>query len=210
MHLKISLLLLFLSTCFSEITAQGFRGELIGGIAGSQVSGDNLGGFNKAGLLAGIGVRTKTGDKTELGFRMLYLQKGSRKPLKNDGTDSAYYLLRLNYIELPLTLKYFATKRLGIEAGPSLGYLVSSYEEDENGELEINPPFDKLDFSINLLISYKLGTRTDFIFGYWQSVLPIREHSSGSQYRLNRGQYSSLISFGILYTFRKVKESEKE
>ena len=94
----------------SEVKAQQFRGEVTAGIVGSQVSGDQLGGFNKAGLLAGIGVRTSLSEKVEAGFRMLYLQKGSRKPLKNDGTDSAFYLLRLNYIELPFTIRYHATK----------------------------------------------------------------------------------------------------
>ncbi len=188
--------------------AQRFRGELTAGIAGSQISGDQLGGFNKAGLLTGIGVRTSISEKAELGFRMLYLQKGSRKPLKNDGTDSAFYLLQLNYIELPLTLKYHVTRGLGIEAGPSLGYLINSYEEDENGELNFRQPFYDFDFSVNLSLVYSLNTHFEFLFGYWQSLIPVREHGSGAVYRLNRGQYSSLISFSLLYTIRKKQEKE--
>ncbi|MBK7889070.1 MAG: outer membrane beta-barrel protein [Bacteroidetes bacterium] len=197
--------------CFTPgVHAQQFRAEMTAGIVGSQVSGDQLGGFNKAGLLAGIGVRTNLSEKTEAGFRMLYLQKGSRKPLKNDGTDSAFYLLRLNYIELPFTIRYHATKNFSLEAGPSLGYLIKSYEEDENGELNFRQPFYDWDFNFNISLVYQLNKNFDFMFGYWQSILPIREHSSGAVYRLNRGQFSSMISFSVLYTIRKSLEKEQE
>lgn len=205
---KVFLLLFILFHSF--LHAQQFRGELAVGIAGSQVSGDQLGGFNKAGILGGIGVRTTINKHADIGFRMLYLQKGSRKPLKNDGTDSSFYLLRLNYIEFPLTVRYHTTKNLSIEAGPSLGYLVKSYEEDENGELNFRQPFYDWDLGFNISLVYQLNRNFDFTFGYWQSMLPVREHSSGAVYRLNRGQYSSLISFAVLYTFRKSDEREQK
>jgi hypothetical protein len=47
--MKIQFLLFILFIYTSTVKAQRFRGELQGGIVGSQVSGDQLGGFNKAG-----------------------------------------------------------------------------------------------------------------------------------------------------------------
>ncbi len=207
---SLGFLLLILYGKFQIVEAQRFRGELTAGVAGSQISGDQLGGFNKAGLLAGIGVRTQLSQKLEAGFRMLYLQKGSRKPLKNDGTDSSYYLLRLNYIDIPFTIKYHVSKSIALEAGPSLGYLISDYEEDENGEMNYRRAFLKYDFSANFSLVYILNRHFDFMLGYWQSILPVREHSSGAVYRLNQGQYSSLLSFSLLYTFRKSSKQDDD
>ena len=119
-------ILLFFFSCILFVepsVAQTFKAELGFGVMGTQISGDDLSGFNKAGICAGVGIRAALSTKTSLGFRMLYFQKGSRMPLKNDGTDSAYYLLRLSYVEVPLLLRFQVTKKLFAEAGPSLGYL---------------------------------------------------------------------------------------
>ncbi|MBL7923523.1 MAG: PorT family protein [Bacteroidia bacterium] len=204
---QIICILLLLLSYFAK--AQNFRAEITAGIAGSQVSGDQLGGFNKAGILAGAGIRTGLGGDFDLGFRIQYFQKGSRKPVKAENLDSGFYLLRLNYMELPLTLRYHFSKNFYMEAGPSLGYLLKSTEEDENGIMNFRQTFYRFDLSLCGAFGYALTKELDFQFGAWQSLLPIREHGSGQVYRLNRGQYSSVVSFSLLYTFRPKKESEE-
>ena len=49
---KISIVLLILLFT-NKMTAQEFKGGFIGGLSTSQLSGDMLGGFNKAGLIIG-------------------------------------------------------------------------------------------------------------------------------------------------------------
>lgn len=188
--------------------AQLFRAEVTGGIAGSQVSGDELSGFNKAGIYAGLGVRTSLNKEFEIGFKILYFQKGSRQRLKSDEPDSSFYLLRLNYMEVPLTLRYAISKSFYIEAGPSLGYLVKSSEQDEQGELNFRRPFSKFDLSITGCFGYVITENLDFNLGYFQSIVPIREHASGAIYRLNQGQFSSVLTFTLLYTFKSKKEEK--
>lgn len=204
-----SLLLLLLIIGSHPAYSQRFRGELTGGVAGSQISGDQLSGFNKAGLMAGVGIRTNLSPKTETGFRMMYFQKGSRKRLKNDEPDSSYYLLRLNYIEIPWTFSYKVRNHLMVEAGPSLGYLINSYEEDENGEIFFRRPFYNFDISLTGSLVYELGDGLNFLFSYWQSLLPVREHESMGTFRLNKGQYSSVVSFSFVYVLkRRIPEAE--
>jgi Outer membrane protein beta-barrel domain len=188
--------------------AQLFRAEITGGIAGSQVSGDELSGFNKAGIYTGLGVRSNLNKEFELGFRIIYFQKGSRQRLKSDEPDSSFYLLRLNYMEIPLTLRYAISKSFYIEAGPSLGYLVKSSEQDEQGELNFRRPFSKFDLSITGCFGYIITENLDFNLGYFQSIVPIREHASGAIYRLNQGQFSSVLTFTLLYTFKSKKEEK--
>lgn len=206
------LILTFLLSCVlvENCPAQRFKLELHGGIAGTQMSGDQLSGFNKPGLFAGAGVQADLSQKTALGFRMLFFQRGSQKRLRNDSTDTEYYLLRLNYLEVPLTFRYQLKERFTVEAGPSIGYLISSYEADFNGELPASRPFNTLDFSLMGSIGYRIHPKLGFQFGYWQSILPVREHLSGETFRWNKGQYSSAITFSLVYSVESSRKEGKE
>lgn len=195
--------------------AQRFTAELIAAAGGSQVSGDQLGGFDKGGFAGGLGVRTRFKEHWSLGFRMMYIQKGSRKPSKLDQGDPSFYLMRLNYIEVPLMLRYTSTKKFFLEAGPGLGYLLSSYEEDENGEMPFRTPFLDFDLCFNVAAGYPITRKLDFIFTYQQSVVPVREAGSGtavgtSYFQVNSGQYNSVILFGLLYRLEKKKEKTED
>jgi hypothetical protein len=199
------LIFFLLSGTFAQ--AQKFSGEILGGAVGSQVSGDQLSGFNKAGIIAGGGVRTGLGENTSLGFRILYFQKGSRKPSKLDQGDPSYYRLRLNYIEVPVLLRFGLIKNFYAEAGISAGYLISSSEEDEDGELPLRKPFEKIDLSGALLLGYPVAKSIDFQLGIWQNILPVRSHGGNTVYRLNRGQYNTALTFTLLYSL-KAKSGE--
>lgn len=194
------LILIFFLLCGTFTHAQQFTGEILGGAAGSQVSGDQLSGFNKAGIIGGGGVRTGLGENSSIGFRILYFQKGSRKPSKLDQGDPSYYRLRLNYIEVPVLLRFGLIKNFYAETGISAAYLISSSEEDEDGELPLRKSFEKIDLSGVLILGYPVAKSIDFQLGIWQSVLPVRSHGGNTVYRLNRGQYNTALTFTLLYS----------
>ena len=91
--------------------AQTFKAKILAGVATSQVSGDQLAGFNKAGIMAGAGVSTKLSEKADLGFEMYYIQKGSVKQSNIDKGDLVYYRLRLNYVEVPILFEYHLSEK---------------------------------------------------------------------------------------------------
>ena len=132
--LPIITMLLFWATIQTG-SAQNFKGELFAGAVGSQVSGDELSGFNKGGIAIGAGVRLDLNEKSSIGFRIGYLQKGSRKPSAATDLAPTFYLMRLHYIEMPILYRYRLGNKLYFEAGPSLGYLFGAYEEDQDGEM---------------------------------------------------------------------------
>lgn len=179
--------------------AQGFSAELLGGMAGTQVSGDQLQGFDKGGIIAGAGVRLHLSRKSDLGFRIEYFQKGSRKPSDLENGDPSYYLLRLNYIEVPVQFRYNFYKKFFLEAGPSIGFLVGSSEQDQDGELPSREPFHKTDFSLAGGLGYAFSPKVNFTFGYTQSIVPVRPHNGGETYRLNQGQYNSAVTFTFTF-----------
>ena len=56
-----------------NIQAQNFDGGFIIGVSTSQVSGDRLGGFNKAGILVGVFASTSISSIMRLQMEMIYI-----------------------------------------------------------------------------------------------------------------------------------------
>ena len=78
--LKKFTVLLFCWFLTYNIKGQNFDGGIILGISTSQVRGDDLAGFNKAGILAGAFVNKKISQLLSLQMEMTYIQKGSNNP----------------------------------------------------------------------------------------------------------------------------------
>ena len=194
----------------SIVNAQHFIAEILGGVTTSQVSGDQLAGFNKAGVIAGAGVNTALSKKVHLGFEIYFIQKGSRKQADVSKGDLTYYRLRLNYIEIPLVFEYHLTDKLSVDLGPSAGTLTTSSEEDENGKLVGQPPFIKYEVSVFGGFVYHFADSWGLHFRGAQSIAPVREHNGGAVYRLNRGQYNSVLLFALFYQIGNKKKNTND
>ncbi|MFM7016804.1 MAG: porin family protein [Bacteroidota bacterium] len=205
MNLRILLLFAFLSFGIS-LPAQNFNAKLILGAAGSQVSGDELSGFNKGTALFGASISYPLQTTSAVSMQLYYLQKGSRKPSKLDQGDPTTYLMRLNYIESTFSYDFSLSRKVYARMGPSLGYLVSSKEENQDGILGNRSKFSPIDVSVMGSLGVPFAPTWNFEFGYLQSLLPIREHGSGDTYYLNKGQYNSVITFTLVKTFNSKSE----
>ena len=196
------LLILFLwmivGGTFAE--AQRFEAGLRIGMAATQVGGDQLEGFDKAGLLGGLFVARDLSERTSLSMEMLYIQKGSRKPVDKD--DNSYYRLRLNYLEVPLMVRYKAGKKFVLEAGPSFGVLVFAQEDDQLGVIEYAPPFNDWELAGNAGLQYLLNEKWNVDVRYSVSVLPVRPFRSSYYYSYwDRGQFNEVVQLSFNYSF---------
>ena len=198
-HLFPVILLLFL---YGSVSAQQFNAGVIGGLGGTQISGDNLSGFDKLGFLAGGYVSSELSPKFDMAGQLLFITKGSKKDQEPEKNDYTTYLLRLQYLELPIVFTWKQSKRFHFEAGPTFGYLLNSYEEDEYGEDPVSREFNEFEFGFvgSIIINIKEGFAVNF--RYNQSLMPVREHSGGATYYLNQGQYNSGLLLAAQYTFR--------
>lgn len=178
--------------------AQDFNGGILGGLAASEVSGDRLSGPNKAGLYLGAFVNRYFSPRSSFQMELDFIQKGSRE---NPDSSNAYqsYLLRLNYIELPLHYRYDFLEHATVEAGFSLGVLINSYEEANGSDAVSGSDFDTFDFCFNIGLFYTLVENLRINVRYSNSILPIRSHSSGQTFMLNQGQYNEVLSFVLFY-----------
>ncbi len=178
-------------------TAQEFNGGLLGGLSTSEISGDFITGPSKAGLYLGIFTNLYMSKKSSLELELNYVQKGSRK--NPDSADVTEYLLRLHYMEMHMLYK-FDLKKFTFEAGPSLGYLMHSYEEADYFVLD--EPFNPLDFSVGIGMYYAITTNLKVNVRYSNTLFfPVRDRPSGDTYFLRKGQYNEVLSLVLHYTF---------
>jgi hypothetical protein len=199
MRLKIIFLFLLLIS-IGILNAQSFKGGVLGGISGTQISGDRLAGPNKAGLYLGAFVNHDLTPKSSLQMELAFIQKGSRKNPDTASPDS--YLLRINYVELLFHYRYRFHEKMMLESGLSYGVLISKYEEVNGLEYErITPEFKPGDLSFNIGFFYSLTEKLQVNVRFSNSILHVRPHGSGATYRLNKGQYNEVLSFILFYQF---------
>jgi hypothetical protein len=206
MNYKVKLPLLLLPALLwinSMSAQQTFRSGLRLGLNAAQVDGDNMGGYRKAGPVAGLYVSYPFSEKWAGQFEMLYSQKGSKRQFSDmGGGPGDWNMLRLHYIEVPVMMEYTFNEKVRVQGGLGAAYLFGAQLEDLLG-LEADADFfDRYEFSATLGGTYALGERlslfarhTNSIFSIWKKDQPVL----GNYRRF--GFYSRVASFGIYYHF---------
>jgi hypothetical protein len=105
----------------SQVKAQGLDFGIKAGLNYANVSG--IEDFNqRQGISAGLFAGARLGDK--LGFQIdaLYSQQGAEVDQSISQVISEF---NLDYISIPIVLKYYLTENVNIHAGPQLGILLN-------------------------------------------------------------------------------------
>lgn len=203
------LLLVLLTPLFASSQESTFDAGVVAGLNTSQISGDDLSGFHQFGLNGGLFVSSDVSDNVSLELQMAFSQKGSRKTPNPEVGNYRSYNLRVNYIDLPLMLRY-SFEGFGLFAGPLFGAQIGQVkEEDQNGKIlqAGRPGFKPYDLGVHLGLGYRFGEKFSMDLRFSNSVLAARKFAGGTtnsrgtgQY-LNRGQYHTLVTFLLKYRF---------
>jgi len=191
----IAILCFFISS--NIISAQNFKGGIIGGISTTQVSGDNLGGYNKAGLCIGVFTQLPISPISNIKMEMEYIQKGSRNPKMN---ENGIQDISTSYLEIPLSINYNQSDLLTIETGIQTALLLTSKDNDIYGSVDSDPPFDKTDISAFIGMYYHLTESLSLNTRLGNSIFPIRGYDGEKISIFYRGQYNTVLSFTLHYT----------
>jgi len=202
-------LFIFCGFLISNLQAQNFGGGIVLGLSTSQVGGDDLGGFNKAGLLAGVFANKSISPLLSFQMEMTYIQKGSNNPNMNNSEHLQDYEkpdISSSYIEIPLLLQYHQSEVLKIEGGLLSAYLIDGYYKDESGKMPIvnGNPFIKYDIGLLIGMDYKFSENLSLNTRISNSILPIGEEDYNHTTTYNstrKGKYNSVLSFAIHYNF---------
>ncbi len=199
--------LFFFILCTTHFNAQNrFFLGISGGITACQVHGDTLNGFHKMGTMAGIFVHYKWFENFYPQIGIIYIQKGARA--NPDTIHHAQYLLRLNYIEIPINFKWILLKnRYFLSFGHSVGYLFKAYEEKNYMDITSYVHNQKFEFSINAGLGANLNKYWNVELRSNNSYLPFRYYAfpSNIYYNnpiakiFNRGLYNNILQLIITY-----------
>ena len=193
---KIFFLIIFISSINYISFSQEFKAGISAGISTSQVSGDNLAGFNKAGIILGGFVNRKINNLLMIQMEMIYIQKGSSNPNQNVNNLAD---IHLDYIEIPFLAIIKSSEKISLEGGIHCSALINGYYQDLYGKLENQTSFDSFELGAIIGISYNLSSKISLNTRLSNSIIPIAEHASGQTYKFNRGKYNTGLNFILKY-----------
>lgn len=199
-HICLILFLLGTSSIFSY--SQRFEGGVLGGLNASQVDGDTYSGYNKPGIVAGGYVQTNLSRTVFSGMELKFSQKGSRKnPDPKSTDDQIKYIMRLNYVDIPVYLGIRTSDNISILAGLSAGYLVNGTEFDNYGKFvkEDQHSFNDFDVQGFLGFRFQLTERLFIDLRGAYSIMPIREQPGDPLWYWKSNQFNNLLSTTVLY-----------
>ena len=207
--LKIFFILFITLTNNIVSNSQNFGGGIILGVNTSQVGGDDLSGFHKAGPIVGIFSNKSINSQTNLQFEMYYINKGSNNQDMNNDLHTNYLVpdMTLKYIETPLIIQYYFKNRLLLEGGITAAYLIDGYYNDLYGKInnQSNFPFKKYDVGLLIGVNYNYSEKISFNTRLSNSIFPIGQEDNSifdgnNNYNsINKGKYNSLLSISIYY-----------
>ncbi len=203
--LLLSILFSFLSVFSQEISTErsNFKGGLRAGFTASQISGDDLSGFNKLGAYAGgfVNFPLSQNAKWKLQVELNFIMKGSSLFTRgvNSPNIGRKYTLNLFYTETPVMVKYNFFKGFELELGPSINFLFASKEVNEQGDLH-RKPFRFYEFSVVVGLSYLFVEHWGINFRFSNSIIPVRIPNWVINQWVNK-QYNTVLALSAYYQF---------
>lgn len=195
--IKRGIITLLITFSANIILAQTFGGGVFAGLTASQLDGDQWGGYHKAGMALGIYTNAQINSYVDAQMELKYIQKGSRSDSKE---QNIFYVSKLNYVEIPVFLKYHFLGRFNANVGLTAGYLQKATEDkDKIGDEPADPAFNSFELAALAGVEYQISEKFYFNLRFNYSILPVRDHPGDQTYYLNRGQYNNVLTFAVYY-----------
>ena len=180
---------------------QRFEGGILGGLNASQVDGDTFSGYHKPGIALGGFVQTELSRTVYIGMELKFMQKGSRNVDSLATNGQIKYVMRLNYVDLPVYLGIRTSDKISVLLGMSTGYLISGTEINDYGKFpeEDRHAFNEFDIQGILGFRFQFTKRLYVDLRGNYSVVPIRKQPGNPLYYWKSNQFSNLLSTTVLY-----------
>jgi hypothetical protein len=199
--MKRILFFLFIAFSLLSTTAQSFKGGIRAGLTASQLSGDNMSGYNKLGAYAGGYVKFPFTEIWSLQTELNFIMKGSSNVVNLSPSNLYLYYIQLLYLQVPLLPKAQLFKNFELELGPAFNILFFGAEYDAYGRIHNRKPFKWWEISGIVGVTYLIKEHYGINIRYEVSLTPIRKADETTWYIHRRGQFSDLFSISFLYQF---------
>ncbi len=176
---------------FATANAQ-FQFGAKGGLNVTSLGGSDINDNWKSLVSFNLGVyaRLPLVDRLSIQPELMYSGQGS----KYNNPD---YTRRLNYLNIPILLKYAAGNGFSIETGPQLGFLLAAHDKADGNSFTRKAYFNTADFAWAVGVAYripetKVGIDARYNFG-------IANVENRSQTGLTGSMRNNAFQFGLTY-----------
>jgi len=213
--MKKSMLVLYALLVCAGVTAQTGKVK-IGVKAGLNISRlasdeNELESSDKTGFTAGVMAEIPLAENFAIQPEVLYSQQGMKFSYSDIDVQNSHYnsTIRLNYLNIPVMLKYYVVKGLSVQAGPQIGILLKAdnkYQDNflgyENQEtFNLSDYANGIDTSVNLGLGYQFQDRFYADLRYNISYSDIFKDASPDTYVINSDMKNRVFQITIGYFF---------
>ncbi|MDB4107055.1 PorT family protein [Bacteroidia bacterium] len=198
---KILLIFFSLYSCLFAL-GQGFGAQVHLAANFSQVDGDQLGGYNKLGLNAGLQINRAIKEDWEGAFEIRYSMKGAKKVIDPEAPATFSLKLNYDYLEVPFLLKYTKYDKITPFAGISVGANVRN-QRDENGIVSNEQALNFMEVGFHLGGNYHFTDKWGIDLRHSYSLISVRDFPivvNSPTWFGRAGWYNRLFSVGLTYT----------
>lgn len=187
------------------LNAQEFKAGILSGVIASQVDGDYMTGYYKAGFVGGLFVYREVSHASRIQGELVFATKGSRCAPKNTNPD--FLQVSTSNIDLNLIYIYKISDILNFRIGLTPSVLLTSKEERPTGVVQNPdeaPAFRKFGILGLVGVSYYFNPKLSLTWSYNYSLLSIRSGSSeiyDLSYLEQNAQHHNYMAFTLNYTF---------
>ena len=193
-------LLTFILTAFT-INAQDVTFGAKAGLNFASMTGDDAEGLDgRTSFHLGVTAEIAVSDVFSIQPELLYSGQGytdSGEINTIDGDVNIDVAGRVDYLNLPIMVKYYASDSFSLEFGPQIGFLLSAEQEIEGGLSQTDDLKDALkstDFALNLGAGYKLDSGLNFGLRYSIGMTDVLDADSD-------GFKHSVLQLSVGYNF---------
>ncbi|SHM73762.1 porin family protein [Flavobacterium saccharophilum] len=214
--MKKSMLVLCTLLLCATVTAQTDKVK-IGVKAGLNISSltsdeNELDSSDKTGFTAGIMAEIPLAKNFSIQPEVLYSQQGMKFSYSDVDVQNSHYksTIGLNYLNIPVMLKYYVVKGLSVQAGPQIGILLKAnnkYQDNflgyENHEtFNLSDYANGIDTAVNFGLGYQFKNKFYTDLRYTISYSDIFKDASANTYIINSDMKNRVFQITVGYFFK--------
>lgn len=163
---------------FTAVNAQQVKFGLKAGMNVSTFTGDAKDAKSLVGFQAGAFAQVPISGKFTFQPEVLYSGQGAKG--KEDGVTIKW---TADYVNVPLMVSYNIAEKFNVEAGPQVGFLISSKVKGDGVSVDVKDSMKSVDFSLNVGASYDITSNILVGVRYGAGISNILKESDNAKVR---------------------------
>ncbi len=168
---------------------------------------------DKTGFAAGLMAEIPVAKNFSVQPELLYSQQGMKISYSDPDVQNSHYksTIKLNYLNIPVMLKYYVVKGLSVQAGPQVGILLKANNEyqdnflgyDNRENLDLKDYANGVDASVNFGLGYQFKDKFYADVRYNASYTNVfKDVTANTNYIINSDMKNKVFQITIGYFFK--------